>query len=66
MKNNFSYSDLPSYVTIIHVNAHLNSLQSMTINTRNKSTKKTAVDDPDEPWKSFWMDVFWDMADKSA
>lgn len=24
--NNFSYSDLPSYVTITHVNAHLESL----------------------------------------
>lgn len=40
-----NYSDLPSYVMVIHVNAHLNSLQSMMIKTRNKSTKKTAVHD---------------------
>jgi hypothetical protein len=32
----------------IHVNARINSLQSMMINIRNKSTKKTAVDDSDE------------------
>jgi len=53
----------------MNVNAHLDSLQSMMINTRNTSTNRTAVGDSDEQLEIMmdgWMDVFWDMADKSA
>jgi hypothetical protein len=32
----------------IHVNTSINSLQSMMISIRNKSTKKSAADDSDE------------------
>jgi len=52
-------------MTIIHVNTHLDSLQSVMINTGNKSAKRTAVDDSDKHLE-IMMDGFWDMTDKSA